>query len=280
MIKDLNKVIMNKFKAKNKYLNWPSRENFISYKRTKNKCNSLTKKAKRGFFKEAKKDGIMTSNGCISNDFVGIENDGNLICNKQELVELFNEHYINIVEKSSGKTPLSLGNFSDVSQDEMTVKEIISVYNNHPSIRKIKNFCVPQNKFDLQYASTSDINKTMNSLNVNKTKGPDGISVKFVKMSADVIDCHLANIINNDISLNEYFEHAKTATVRPIFKKDDKIKIKNYRPVSLLNTFWKIYERFLLGNLTNYVDTFLSKFISAYRKSYSSNHVLIRLIEN
>ena len=32
--------------------------------------------------------------------------------------------------------------------------------------------------------------------------------------------------------------------------------------------------------LPNYVETFLSKFISAYRKPYSSNHVLIRLIEN
>ena len=42
----------------------------------------------------------------------------------------------------------------------------------------------------------------------------------------------------------------------------------------------KIYEKFLHENLTNYVNTFLSKFISAYRKSYSTNHVLIRLIEN
>ena len=52
---------MNKSKAKNKYLNWSSRENFISYKKTKNKCNSLTKKAKRDFFKDTTKDGIMTS---------------------------------------------------------------------------------------------------------------------------------------------------------------------------------------------------------------------------
>ena len=44
--------------------------------------------------------------------------------------------------------------------------------------------------------------------------------------------------------------------------------------------FSKIYEKFLHENLTNYVNTFLSKFISAYRKSYSKNHVLIRLIEN
>ena len=50
LTKDLSKAIMNKSKAKNKYLNWPSREDFISYKRTKNKSNSLTNNAKRDFF--------------------------------------------------------------------------------------------------------------------------------------------------------------------------------------------------------------------------------------
>ena len=68
----------------------------------------------------------------------------------------------------------------------------------------------------------------------------DGISAKFVKMSANVITCHLANIINNDLSLNKYSKHAKTATVRPIFKKDDRTNIKNYRPVSLLNVSPKL----------------------------------------
>ena len=99
-------------------------------------------------------------------------------------------------------------------------------------------------------------------------------------MSANVTDCHLSNIITCDISKNKYYNHADTATVRPTFKKDDRTKIKNYQPVSVLNMFSKIYERFLYENLTNYVNTFLSKFISAYCKSYSTNHVLIRLTEN
>ena len=92
---------------------------------------------------------FLTNNGYFSNDFIRIENEGNLICNKKELVELFNEQFMNIVEKIFGKKPLSLGNSSDISQDEMTVKEIVSVYSNHPGIRKIKNLCVPENKFDL-----------------------------------------------------------------------------------------------------------------------------------
>ena len=76
----------------------------------------------------------------------------------------------------------------------------------------------------------------------------------------------------------KFSENAKNATVRPIVKEGDRTEIKNYRPASLLNIFSKIYDRFLHENLTNYIDTFLSKFTSAYRKSYSSNHVLIRLI--
>ena len=42
----------------------------------------------------------------------------------------------------------------------------------------------------------------------------------------------------------------------------------------------KIYERFIHDCLSSNAESFLSKFISAYRKSYSSNHVLLRLIEN
>ena len=55
MTKDLSKAIINNSKAKNNYLNWPSKENFISYKRTKNKCNFLTKKQKEIFSKRPQK---------------------------------------------------------------------------------------------------------------------------------------------------------------------------------------------------------------------------------
>ena len=100
---------MNKSKAQSKSLNWPSRKNFISYKKTENKCNSLSKRAKDGIMTNKKVwvKPFLTNNGCISNDFIGTENEGNLICSEQQLVELFNEPYINIVEKSSDKRPSS-----------------------------------------------------------------------------------------------------------------------------------------------------------------------------
>ena len=65
-----------------------------------------------------------------------------------------------------------------------------------------------------------------------------------------------------------------------MYKKDDRDHIKNYRPVSLLNGFSKVYERFLHDSLSKFTDQIFSKFLSAYRKSYSSSHVLMRLVED
>ena len=75
-------------------------------------------------------------------------------------------------------------------------------------------------------------------------------------MSANVIDSHLENIINKDIDLNCYSENAKIANIRPILKKDERTKVKNYRPANLLNIFSKIYERFMHENLTPFVNSF------------------------
>ena len=139
MTRELSKAIMTKSKVKKNYVKWPSRENFVAYKKTKNKCNSLTRKAKRKFFKEATKSGTMshrtfwktvkpflTNKGCMTNDCINIEKDGDIVRDDKVLVELFNENYINIVEISSENKPSSLGNCEDSAQDDATVDKIIS----------------------------------------------------------------------------------------------------------------------------------------------------------
>ena len=53
MTKDLSKTIMMK-----SYVKWPSRENFLAFKKAKNKCTSLYKKVKKDYFREATKNGV------------------------------------------------------------------------------------------------------------------------------------------------------------------------------------------------------------------------------
>ena len=70
-------------------------------------------------------------------------------------------------------------------------------------------------------------------------------------MSANVIDSHLANIINNDITKNVFSEKAKVASVRPIFKKIEREKIENYRLLSILNCFRRFVKSFFLKSLSH-----------------------------
>ena len=94
--------------------------------------------------------------------------------------------------------------------------------------------------------------KIIKGLNPKKATGPDKIPLKIVKLSANIIDSHLTNIINNDISNKTFSDSAKLASVRPIYKKDDRNEIKNYRPVSILNRFSTIYEKFLNDHILPY----------------------------
>ena len=76
-------------------------------------------------------------------------------------------------------------------------------------------------------------------------------------------------------------ENAKVATVVPLDKgKPDKNDISNFRPVSLLNTFFsKFYEKVIKDQLVLSMENYFSPMVSAYRKNYSTQHVITRLIE-
>ena len=68
---------------------------------------------------------------------------------------------------------------------------------------------------------------------------------------ANIIDSHLANIINHDLDNNSFSESAKIGTARPIYKRNDRDKIENYRFVSILNCFSKLYGDFFRSNLSH-----------------------------
>ena len=54
----------------------------------------------------------------------------------------------------------------------------------------------------------------------------------------------------------------------------------NYRPVSVLPSVSKIFEKLLQHQLVNYIENYLSPHLCGYRKGYSSQQALISLIEN
>ena len=99
------------------------------------------------------------------------------------------------------------------------MKSIIKHYENYSSIINIKNHIdSPATRSDIPTAKIEDINKIIKNINPKKATGPDKIPPKIVRLSANIVDSHLTNIINNDLSNNSFSNEAKVATVRPIYK--------------------------------------------------------------
>ena len=98
-------------------------------------------------------------------------------------------------------------------------------------------------------------------------------------MSANILDSPMAMIINENVSENRFSDGAKEANVPPPFLKNQPDRVSLTRPVSLLNVLSKVLERWTKDKIEPFVNEILYKFISAYRQKFSSNHVLLRLLE-
>ena len=61
--------------------------------------------------------------------------------------------------------------------------------------------------------------------------------------------------------------------------KPNKNEMSNFRPVSVLNTLFNVYERVVKDQIVCGMEKYFSLFLSAHKKNYSSQNILISLIE-
>ena len=82
--------------------------------------------------------------------------------------------------------------------------------------------------------------------------GIEGISVKLLKYFAPVITNPLTLIINQSLTMGIFPSKLKIAKVLPLLKKNDPYIMDNYRPISLLTTISKLFEKVAFNQLFEY----------------------------
>eukprot|EP00111_Clytia_hemisphaerica_P012116 TCONS_00035592-protein len=100
-------------------------------------------------------------------------------------------------------------------------------------------------------------------------------------MIAPTASTVLAHIFNFSIHEGVYPDCLKRATVKPLHKKDSKLDVGNYRPISLLSNINKIFEKLLHFRLSRFFEDnniFSSKQFG-FRKGHSTNHAVVALTE-
>ena len=113
----------------------------------------------------------------------------------------------------------------------------------------------------------------------NKATGLDGIPSRFVRDSAPMISEPLSHIINLSIIQGSVPDDLKSARVVPLFKKNDKTEVGNYRPVSILSVISKVLEKVILDQVQEYLscNNLLYDFQSGFRQGFSIDTALINL---
>ena len=119
--------------------------------------------------------------------------------------------------------------------------------------------------------------KITRDLNPAKAHGYDGISIRMIKMFAASIVVLLTIIFNKALTTSVYPDIWKRGNVVPVHKKESKNLLKNYRPISSLPIFVKIFEKIIYNVLFLPGDSCTSQLLSITHdiyKAFDGNHSL------
>jgi predicted nucleic acid-binding protein len=106
-----------------------------------------------------------------------------------------------------------------------------------------------------QNTTTGEIETIIKSLPLKGSSGYDEVSTRILQISGTFISSPLCNIINKSLSSGIFPDRLKYLIVIPVHKKGDKNNVSNYRPISLLTAFPKIFEKVIYKRVTDHFLT-------------------------
>ena len=229
-----------------KWINNPSTENQEKYKTIRNKVSALIREAKKEVnYCKIEKD---PSAKCIYRTLKAIK------CNQESSLlvmdsDIMNDFFVSIGPMLSSKLPVV-----------------------DPNINITR---VSKTKF-LQPTDHWEVAKVLKQMKNKKNYGFDGISNEIFKCSSPVIEPAIAAAFNKCIEERTFPKCLKIAKVIPIFKRRDKRKPEIYRPISLLSSISKVFEKLLQSRMINFCE--INSIISGNQYGFRSNRSCIDVI--
>ena len=196
-----------------------------------------------------------TNNKSIPDHFI----DGNeIITDKQTIAKHLNSYFINMGPNMAfNKTNTNDSDFSHY------IKEKIDI------------------NFAFSNVNEGEIIKIINNLPSKSSSGKDQISTNLLKQIKHCITPSLTLIINQMLNTGIFPDNLKITKVIPLFKKDDDKSFSNYRPISILSSISKVFEKVIYNQSYCHFDSHNLFYISQYgfRKGFSTELASLELID-
>jgi hypothetical protein len=178
-----------------------------------------------------------TGNKNHKNDVQLLKISNTIIKDKVQITNIFDEYFSSVAQ------------IGDINKDNNE-----STNNTNPLNYLHNSFNFSFGNIKWHCTSTAEIRKIIKSLKTKSSCGYDEISAKVLKVSMPYIISPLTYICNTSLAQGIFPDRLKLAVVKPIFKNGDRCDPSNYRPISLLSSFSKVFERLVYNRLYEHVS--------------------------
>ena len=116
-------------------------------------------------------------------------------------------------------------------------------------------------------------------INAFKVSGPENVPNKFYKLLAPIISPYLSNLFNACYESGYFAAILKCAKIIPLHKSGSRYTTNNYRPISLLSTISKVFEKLLYVRLEKFLrrNNAITKHQFGFRQGYSTDMAVVDL---
>ena len=150
---------------------------------------------------------------------------------------------------------------------------------NNSSVLPVNQMFLTQSRLNFINLNEDEILKVIRALNIHKAHGHDDISIRMIKICDKSLLKPLIILFGNSIESSCYPDIWKRSNIIPVHKKNDKQLVNNYRPISLLPIFGKIFEKIIFNKIYNFLleENLLNSNQSGFRPSDSCIYQLLTI---
>ena len=282
----LRKNVNRKAQLRNRYNRQPTKRNWEQYRIQRNRTTLIRRQSIKNYLIEkcsGKQDKTFykTIRPLINTKAVTtyptqlMEND-ELIKEECEIANVMNLYFTDIAVHIGDP----INEYDNVLNDDEFIEKCVERYKDHESVQKIKEKHPGSVKFSFQEIKTDDIKRLFQNIDVSKSTGFDLIPPKILKLSAKNISTPITILVNEMFRDCCFPDMLKCAEIGPVHKKDSVLDKSNYRPLSVLTSLSKLFEKCINHQLTKAGNSIFCTTLSAYRQNHSTQHVMLQLIEN
>lgn len=206
--------------------------------------------------------------------------------NKSEPGKMWKElKNLNIISEKSSKAIIDvseLGNASDINKYFIeSIPSLQADFSNLITEYNSTYKCNFKELFKIKLVKIEDVDRAFNKIKTN-AEGCDGLNHKLLKLCWPYILSFVTNIINSCFLDSTFPIIWKKALVLPLPKVKNPAGIHQLRPISILPTLSKIFERIIHTQIMDHLKTYsiLPKLQSGFREGYSCNTALLKVTDD